>query len=477
MENCTPTNHKNYWKLIEQLQQKGGNTTQYISPRNLSDHYRSLLNSKRNLDIPPDSTKKGKLDHPITKAELDETKHILKRGKANGIDALNNEMISVFLEMFPHIILTLFNCILEKNLTIDDWTVGIITAIYKNKGSRSDSDNYRGIFLLSCLSKLFSGVLYNRLLKFSIENKIVADPQLGFFPGNKTSDAHMIIHNLVQKQCHKNGKWLYSCFIDFSKAFDKIPRDKLLQKLLDRGIDGKFFNIIKSIYTNDKICIKHEGKITDAFDVNLGVKQGCILSPLLFNIFLSDLPALLENALKSTNQTLDHSSSLFWADDIVLLSESEEGLRKMLKTMEKYCEENELTLNTDKTKCMIFNKTGRLLRTPFSYNNTKLENVNKFKYLGFQLTPSGEIKSGLQDLRDRALKGFLKLKNDMGDSFHMNIKITLHLLDSLIKPIIMYMSDFWGGLKPLKAKENPIEKFHYMACKRILGVQKQTTNI
>ena len=126
---------------------------------------------------------------------------------------------------------------------------------------------------------------------------------------------------------------------------------------------------------------------------------------------------------------------------------------------------------------MIFNKTGRLLRTPFKYNNTKLENVNKFKYLGFQLTPSGEIKSGLQDLRDRALKGFFKLKNDMGDSFHANIEITLHLLDSLIKPIIMYMSDFWGGLKALKEKENPIEKFHYMACKHILGVQKQTTNI
>ena len=160
--------------------------------------------------------------------------------------------------------------------------------------------------------------------------------------------------------------------------------------------------------------------------------------------------------MKSTNQTLNHSSSLFWADDIVLLSESEEGLRKMLKTMEKYCEENELTLNTDKTKCIIFNKTGRLLRTPFTYNNTKLEN---------------------EDLRDRALKGFFKLKNDMGDTFHTNIKITLHLFDLLIKPIIMYMSGFWGGMKAPKEKDKPIQIFHHMACNHILGVQKQTTNI
>ena len=378
--------------------------------------------------------------------------------------------------MYPHIVLTLFNTILDKNITIDDWTVGIITAIYK-KGSRADPGNYRGISLLSCLGKFFTGVLYNRLLKFAIGNKIISPAQLGFTPGNRTSDAHLIIHNLVRKQCHSNGGRLYSCFIDFSKAFDTIPRDTLLQKLLDFGIDGNFFNIIRNIYTNDKICIKHDDKVTDTIEVNLGVKQGCILSPLLFNIFLADLPQILDNDLQSTNPELQHPSSIFWADDIVLFSESEEGLRKMLKSLEKYCKENELTLNTDKTKCMIFNKTGRLLRTQFHYNDELLENVNKFKYLGFLLTPSGEIKSGLQDLRDRALKAFFKLKNAMGDSFRSNIRITIHLFDSLIKPILMYMSDFWGGLKCPEEKYNPIEKLHFMACKQILGVQKQTTNI
>ena len=126
---------------------------------------------------------------------------------------------------------------------------------------------------------------------------------------------------------------------------------------------------------------------------------------------------------------------------------------------------------------MVFNKNGRLIRTPFYYNKIKLENVRMFKYLGFLITPSGEIKSGLTDLKDRALKGFYKLKNAMGDSFRSHIGITLHLFDALIKPILMYMSDFWGGLPPIEDKQNPIEKFHYMVCKQILGVQKQTTNI
>ena len=89
----------------------------------------------------------------------------------------------------------------------------------------------------------------------------------------------------------------------------------------------------------------------------------------------------------------------------------------MLRTLEKYYGENELTLNTDKTKCMIFNKTGRLLRTPFYYNGEKLENVRRFKYLGFMITQSGETKSGLEDLRDRALSVFFQIKERHGRIF------------------------------------------------------------
>ena len=132
--------------------------------------------------------------------------------------------------------------------------------------------------------------------------------------------------------------------------------------------------IIKNIYTNDKVCIKQDNKITDYFEVNLGVKQGCILSPLLFNIYLADLAKILDDKPQPT-KTFSYPSTIFWADDIAIFSESEKGLTKMLETLEKYCDRNELTLNTEKTKCMIFNKTERLIRTPFCYNDIKLETV------------------------------------------------------------------------------------------------------
>ena len=238
---------------------------------------------------------------------------------------------------------------------------------------------------------------------FCKANNIISQNQLGFLPGNRTSDAHLIIYNLIQKLCHKKKSKIYSCFIDFSKAFDTIPRDKLLKKLLHYDVKGNFFNTIKNIYINDNACVKMNNKITDTFTINQGVKQGCILSPLLFNIYMSDLPEILDSALNKANPNVTHPSCLIWADDIILLSESEEGLRSMLKSMEAYCDENELSLNTDKTKCMIFNKTGRLIRKQFSFNDTQLETVRSYKYLGFLITTSGEIKSGLSDLRDRAI--------------------------------------------------------------------------
>ena len=232
---------------------------------------------------------------------------------------------------------------------------------------------------------------------------------------------------------------------------------------------------MRYIYTSDKACIKLNNSRSALFDLNLGVRQGCVLSPLLFNMFLSDLAKKFESMEGKLEVGSISVNSIFWADDLVVFAKNEEQLQVLLKTLEEYCEENELAINTKKTKCMTFNKTGRLIRRSFYLNGTKLENVRSYKYLGFLITPSGEIRSGLKDLRDRGFKAFMKLKNDLGTSFNQDISMTLFLVDTLIKPILLYGSDFWGCLK--LPKINPIENLHMMICKQLLGVQKQTTNV
>ena len=385
-------------------------------------------------------------------------------------------MILCLIEVHPKLLVKLFNRIFDTNTKIKQWSLSVITPIFKN-GNKSDPDNYRGISLLSCLGKLFSAILNQRLLGYALEKKNLNTEQLGFLSGNRTSDAHIILNTLIQSYCHTNGKKIFSCFIDFKKAFDTVPRDILFTKLIGHGVTGKFFNTLQTMYSNDNCCVKVGSKITEEFGANQGVKQGCILSPLLFNIFLSDIVPIFneEECTPLKFDNLKTIGSLIWADDLVILSDSENGLQNMLNNLSVYAEENRIKINPKKTKSIIFNKTGRFLRRSFMVGNETIYTTNTYKYLGFIMTPSGEINTGLRDLKDRALRAYYSLKNKMGRYFMLYPSITLHLFDTLIKPILLYNSDFWGCLK--MPKNNPIENVHMRFCKELLGVQRQTTNI
>ena len=206
----------------------------------------------------------------------------------------------------------------------------------------------------------------------------------------------------------------------------------------------------------------------------MGVRQGCVLSPLLFNIYMSDFPKSLSQDIGVCINDNLRINCILWADDIILFSETEEGLNTLLSELKTYSDLNHLKINTDKTKCMIFNKTGRLIRRNFFLGTKRLENVRCYKYLGLMITPSGEIRTALDDLRSRALKAYMALKNKLGISFRDHVDDTIGLFDSLVKPILLYGSDFWGCLK--QPKNNPIENLHMQFCRQILGVQRNATN-
>ena len=467
-------NHKEFWKVFRKISPKSEKESTQPSLYEFRKYFEKLSHTNRAQDFPGESPEIGPLDDAITIKELENAGARLRLGKSTGIDNTSNEMIISLLETHPKLILKLFNSILQSGEIIPEWLMGMIVAIYKD-GPKMDTGNYRGITLMSCLGKLFLSILNSRLMEYVLGRDVLTDSALGFVPGNRTSDAHIIIHNLINKFCHKQKAKLFSCFVDFKKAFDSVPRDILLKKLLKYGINGKFFNIIRNVYLNDEACVKANGVRSTSFDINIGVRQGCVLSPLLFNIFICDLAKTLMEQENAPEVGPLRINSLFWADDLVLFSKDEKGLQNMLNILENYCKENELTVNTKKTKCMIFNKTGRLLLRPFYLNGVQLEMVRSYKYLGFLLTPSGELNTGLKDLRDRAFRAFMKVKNDMGGSFNQDIPLILSLVDALIKPILLYASDFWGCFK--LPRFDPIQSLYMSMMKQILGVQKQTTNI
>ena len=270
---------------------------------------------------------------------------------------------------------------------------------------------------------------------------------------------------------NKTKKYIYSCFVDFEKAFDTIPRDQLFKKLFNMGINGNFFNILKHLYNDDTASLKTQNKISKPFRTNQGVRQGCVLSPLLFNHYMADFTEEINKCADKVKISHEvEAGCILWADDILLLSEG--GLREMLLGLEKFCSDSKLNVNVKK-KCMIFNKTGRIKHRIFHYKGIPLENVFSYKYLGFLVTPSGSITKGLEDLRDRALKALMKIRHGMGKLFNKMIRDTLRVFDYMAKPLLLYASDFWGCHKlPVN---NPIDRLFNSVCRQMLGVQNNTS--
>ena len=152
------------------------------------------------------------------------------------------------------------------------------------------------------------------------------------------------------KNTVSDNKKLYSCFIDFRKAFDSIWHSALFLKLQKLGIGGPFYNIIKDMYKTVTARVRCGQTLSEKFRIQKGVKQGDILSPLLFNIFLNDLIPLL-NDPENTPPTLltKDVGCLLYADDLVILSTSKEGLQRSLDKLNQYCPTWKLDINVAKS--------------------------------------------------------------------------------------------------------------------------------
>ena len=165
--------------------------------------------------------------------------------------------------------------------------------IFKS-GEPDNPKNYRGITLSSLLGKLFTTIINNRLYEFLTQNNIIQENQIGFQKGRRTTD-HIFVLNYLIKQFKGQGKVLYACFIDLRKCFDTLWRKGIMYKLYKNGVSSKIVTLIKSMYELTKSRVKLENGYTSYFKNDCGSRQGCPLSPNLFNLYTNDLTSDILN--------------------------------------------------------------------------------------------------------------------------------------------------------------------------------------
>ena len=477
---------RDFWKDFKRIRNTGEENESLPEPIKVQTFFENLYKENEDGTKVPVKEKQyitiGNLSERITMEEIKKHLKILKRRKACGKDGILNEMLIFANDKLIKIFHTIFNYILDKEKYPEMWNYSLTQLIFK-EGDRDDPGNYRGIALTSNLSKLFNAIMNSRIYAFLEERGIIKPEQGGFTKKFRTQDHIFTIQSIVKKYLTKNKK-VYACYVDLKKAYDSVWREGLLHKLRKNGIDKKTVNIIDSMYKNTYTSIIYKNYLLDKIRVTKGLKQGDNLSPLLFNIYINDLPEKLAEG-KSAPVDVNGSkiNCLMWADDIILLSESPEGLQNSLDNLNRYCTDWKLEINKKKTKVMIFNKSGRKLKKQkFFLGKYLLQNVTQYKYLGFIISASGTYSHGIKNLVDRAKRAWFSIYSILAKSKNKPINTYITLFEYVVKPVLLYGCEIWG--ETIKNDRDICdlggedwERFHLRVCKNILGVHKNTTNI
>ena len=238
------------------------------------------------------------------------------------------------------------------------------------------------------------------------------------------------------------------------------------------------------MYRSSECCVRVGDKITKFFENNVGVKQGEVLSPLLFNLYINDLINEMQDkdSPKLNGNAID---CLLYADDLVLTSSSEEGLQRKFEKLASFCKLWRLSVNIDKTMVMRVSKSGRLSKSCFTFNNIPLTNTKTYKYLGVVFDSAETFSLAKANMQDRGLKAMIKVKSVV-DREAMFPLISMDLFDKTVKPVCLYGSEIWGQM-PVSTtitpgelldklvKKIPIEKINLSYMKWLLGVHKYSS--
>ena len=434
----------------------------------------------------PDNAEECVLNEPFLDDEIEKALKRLKNNKAAGFDCIINEFLKNSPQTMVHMLTRWFNLVLRSGVIPEEWCIGIIQPIFKKKGSPNDPDNYRGITLLSCVGKLFTAVINARLNTFLESNSILGMEQAGFRHGFSTIDHIFALHCIAAYYTAKR-KRLYVAFLDYKKAFDLIDRQALWSKLLQSGIRGQVLDVIRNLYNRAKSCIRARDGMSEFFVSKIGVRQGENLSPLLFALYLNDFKEFMDNRVDGLDDissaislagsdtareldTLVRMSVLLYADDTILMAETENGLQLALKAVEEYCRTWTITVNPAKTKVLIFSR-GKVRKFPqWTLEGVRLEVASEFCYLGVHFNYNNNMKKAIHHQVKQAERALYALRSKIR-RLNLPLDIAIHLFNHTITPILLYGSEVWAF-----EDTEQLDVFQRKFLKEEMGLRRSTPN-
>ena len=310
---------------------------------------------------------------------------LLKTGKAAGPDGISAENLKNACPKLAVILSLLFSAMLIHGFLPDDLMKCELIPVAKDLGGDlSSSNNYRPIALASIMSKVFELVLLGRMKNFIH----TSDNQFGFKANSGTEMCVAVLKETIEYYT-KSSSNVYTCFLDASKAFDRTNHFSLFGKLLKRGVPVYIVRILAYWYRSQNFVAKWGDCVSAAFTVTNGVRQGGILSPYLFSVFMDELSEILNTSIYGCIINFQRLNHIFYADDICLIASSVYALQKLVDLCSNFASKNSIMFNDAKSKCVYFKSTKNLKNVkPGSVvlGCSKIEVVEAERYLGHILT-------------------------------------------------------------------------------------------
>ena len=404
----------------------------------------------------------------ISWAEVERAVGEMKEGKAAGVDGCVAEYVKRGGEVVIAWLVRLLNVCFERGEVPENWRGACVVPLYKGKGDRLVCSNSRGISLLSVVGKLYGRILIGRIRDCT--ERVLGEEQCGFRRGRGCTDQIFTVRQLCEKFLAK-GREVYWAFMDLEKAYDRIDRVALWQVLRMYGVGGKLLKGVQSFYVNSRACVRVGKEVSEWFPVRVGLRQGCVMSPWLFNLFMDGV--VREVYARSMRAGVEfegglHVSQLLFADDTALVAETEEELRILVREFDSVCQRRKLKVNAGKSKVMRCSREGNVGGLNVHLGGERLEEVESFKYLGSVVAADGGVE---EDVRQRVNEGcrVMGVLNGLFKCRELRMEAKRGLYEGVVVPTVMYGSEAWG----LKMKErNTLNVFDMRCLRSMCGVTR-----
>jgi len=370
----------------------------------------------------------------------------LKVKKAAGVDGIPMEAWKYASEDLIKELADLIRLVWVQGILPYDWKMSIIVPLHK-RGDKEMVSNYRGISLLCSAYKVYAEIVRNRLEIEAERRNLIPESQAGFRKGRATLDNIYVLNHVMQRETRQGGEdgKIYLFFVDLKAAFDKVDRIRLREVLQKGEVKEDLVRGIGKIYEETIVAVRTGKGISGSFKTTKGVRQGCVMSPLLFNIYMAELEERLRRrGIGGVSLGNSRVWNLAYADDLVLLAKNREAITDMMATLKIFLKDRGMELNTEKSKMLVFNRKKREKKEKWVWNRKEIEEVQEYKYLGFVLNKNGNHRDQIKEL---ARKGRIAAKKvwGLGERICRNdMKRRWNLFKYLVQSVMEYGAEVWG---------------------------------